>query len=139
VNHFDLDALAERSGLKAPALKKSRLGVVRPVDILAMCVAAVVIGITSYGIVKFDLARASQLTTLIASASATDTGPVAYVKSVAPRLCSQRWPGTRELLISDGDLSASIACGNSKDRVIAGHVEVAYPPASRPSSGTYSF
>jgi hypothetical protein len=113
VNPSDLDALAERSGLKLPPLTGERLHPTPAYEIAGICIAVALVA----GLIHFLLVRLGNDT----------NSRVSSIKTEAPRLCAQRWRGSSALFVDNGGFSASIACGNPKSRIVTGHVEVAYP------------
>lgn len=109
MNPSDLDALAERSGLRLPPLRRTNA---------AVLVVALMIGVVlALGLLAVLAVRLGGISDV----------RFTRIQKAAPRLCAQRWPDSHVLFISSGDLSASIACGSTNDRVVAGHIEVAYP------------
>jgi hypothetical protein len=127
MNPYDLDALAERSGLRLPPLKGSRLRFTRTAQIVAACLAApVLLAFIVWCSVGIANTGASTEPGWVAGQRVAPD-PAKHLTGEARHLCAQRWPGTRVLFVEDGDLSANIACGNPKNRVVTGHVEVAYP------------
>jgi hypothetical protein len=108
VNTSDLDALALRSGLRPLSLRSNPA-----VPVVALSIAVVLtLGLLAALAVRFgNLAGA----------------PRSRIQAAAPQLCRERWRGSSVLFIENGDFSASIACGSPHDRVVAGHIEVAYP------------
>jgi hypothetical protein len=112
VNPLDLDALAERSGLRLPALRHDVHRSVA-VPVIALSIAIVV----ALGV----------LSVLAVRLGGVSDQRDARIRAAAPRLCAARFVRSSMLFIESGDMSASIACGNPDDRVVSGHIEVAYP------------
>jgi len=115
MNPSDLDALAERSGLKLPPLVGRRIRSVPPTKIIVSCVAACAI-----------------VTLLIWLSMRSDSAALStrleyYGQSESPNVCGQRWAGSSVLFTEQNRFSTTVACGRPTNRIVTGHIEIARP------------
>jgi len=128
VNPFDLDALAERSGLKIPPVGSPKR-LLPSMEIVALCGAfLIMVSLLAYWLCNFysHQESAGRTRTAVSAPSAKD--------SADARLCAQRWAKSTVLFVQKGIFSAMIACGDPKSRVVNGDVEVAYPTDTVPEN-----